>query len=225
MCRVCRACSAGCSCAACWRSADPWHGYGEEELLASLPRTRVRAPGGRVHYSNLGAGLLGLLLARRAGTTYDDLVAARVCRPLGLRDTTTVVADDLPRFADGHDQRGRIVPHRHVTGLPGAGALRSTLADMLALLGHQLAPPAERLGDAIRLTQKLRAGSTRMRVGPGWSGLRGHDERQSVLFHNGGTGGFRSCIIVALARCQGAVVLGSSRRSVDRICFALVPPA
>src|SRR5262249_54547250 len=205
--------------------ADPWHGYGGEELLANLPRTRVRPPGSR-RYSNLGAGLLGVLLARRAGTTYDDLVATRVCRPLGLRDTTTTVAaDDLPRFADGHNRRGRVVPHWHIPGLPGAGALRSTLADMVTFLGHQLAPPAGRLGDAIRLTQELRAGSTRIRVGLGWHGLRGRDERQSLLFHNGGTGGFRSCIVIALARRQGAVVLGSSRRSVDRICFTLVSPA
>lgn len=205
---------------------DPWHGFGEEELLASLPRTRVREPGGRVRYSNLGAGLLGLLLARRAGTTYDDLVETRVCRPLGLSDTRTAVpAEDLARFAEGHDRRGRTAPHWHITGLPGAGALRSTLADMLAFLACQLAPPEGRLGDAIRLTHELRAGSGRMRVGLGWIALRGRNEGQQLLWHNGGTGGFRSCIALAPERGRGAVALSSSRRSVDRICFALVPAA
>jgi CubicO group peptidase (beta-lactamase class C family) len=205
---------------------DPWHGFGEEELLASLPRTRVREPGGRVRYSNLGAGLLGLLLARRAGTTYDDLVETRVSRPLGLCDTRTAVpAEDLARFAEGHDRRGREAPHWHITGLPGAGALRSTLADMRTFLDCQLAPPEGRLGDAIRLTQELRASSSRMRVGLGWLALRGRDEGQTLLFHNGGTGGFRSCIALAPGRSRGAVVLSASRRSVDRVCFALVPAA
>ena len=74
---------------------DPWHGFGEEELLASLPRTRVREPGGRVRYSNLGAGLLGLLLARRAGTTYDDLV-----------DDPRLPAARAARHADGGARRG-----------------------------------------------------------------------------------------------------------------------
>ena len=149
----------------------------------------MREPGGRVRYSNLGAGLLGLLLARRAGTTYDDLVETRVCRPLGLRDTRTAVpADDLGRFAEGHDRRGRATPHWHITGLPGAGALRSTLADMAAFLACQLAPPAGRIGDAIRLTHQLRAGSGRMRVGLGWLALHGREEGQAVLFHNGGDG-------------------------------------
>ena len=183
---------------------DPWHGFGEEELLASLPRTRVREPGGRVRYSNLGAGLLGLLLARRAGTTYDDLVDMRVCRPLGLSDTRTAVpAEDLARFAEGHDRRGRTAPHWHITGLPGAGALRSTLADMLTFLACQLAPPEGRLGDAIRLTQELRAGNGRLRVGLGWIALRGRSEEQHLLWHNGGTGGFRSCIALAPERRLG----------------------
>ena len=47
-------------------------------------------------------------------------------------------ADDLARFAEGHDRRGRVAPHWHITGLPGAGALRSTLADMAAFLACQI---------------------------------------------------------------------------------------
>jgi len=153
-------------------------------------------------------------------------VETRVCRPLGLRDTRTAVpADDLGRFAEGHDRRGRATPHWHITGLPGAGALRSTLADMAAFLACQLAPPAGRIGDAIRLTQQLRAGSGRMRVGLGWLALQGREEGQALLFHTGGTGGFRSCIALAPERGRGAVVLSGSRRSVDRVCFALVPAA
>jgi CubicO group peptidase (beta-lactamase class C family) len=45
-----------------------------------------RAPGGRFGYSNFGAGLLGHVRARRAGLAYEELVAERVLRPLGMGD-------------------------------------------------------------------------------------------------------------------------------------------
>src|SRR5215203_5840042 len=42
----------------------------------------------RFHYSNLGFGLLGELVARLRGTTWEDDVTAEVLRPLGMARTT-----------------------------------------------------------------------------------------------------------------------------------------
>ena len=38
-------------------------------------------------YSNLGAGLLSLALARRAGTDFETALRDRVFRPLGMKST------------------------------------------------------------------------------------------------------------------------------------------
>ena len=66
-----------------------------------------RAPGGRPRYSNLGFGLLGHVLALRAGCSYEQLVHTRICRPLALEDTgVSVPADAGERFAQGHKPAG-----------------------------------------------------------------------------------------------------------------------
>ncbi|MFC5665064.1 serine hydrolase domain-containing protein [Kitasatospora misakiensis] len=114
----------------------PYATFGPAHLLRALPRTAVRGtPGAQVRYSNLGCGLLGLLLANAAGQRYDDLLAARVCGPLGLMDTSCGPG----REEDAGYRRGRRVPSFRLPALPAAAALRSTADDMLRYLQAHLA--------------------------------------------------------------------------------------
>src|SRR4051794_5926360 len=54
----------------------------------------------RFHYSNLGFGLLGELVARLRGTSWEDAVTAEVLAPLGMRRTTSrPVAPAAPGMA------------------------------------------------------------------------------------------------------------------------------
>ncbi|MCQ0024349.1 beta-lactamase family protein, partial [Streptomyces somaliensis DSM 40738] len=87
---------------------DPYAGCTGEFLLDGLRRTRLRSvPGTRFRYSNLGAGLLGLVLARHAGTDYDTLVQDEVCRPLGMTDTRVALDPGrAARLAPGHSRTG-----------------------------------------------------------------------------------------------------------------------
>ncbi|GAB7182237.1 serine hydrolase domain-containing protein [Kitasatospora sp. Ki12] len=154
----------------------PYATFGPAHLLRALPRTPVRGtPGTQVRYSNLGCGLLGLLLANAAGQRYDDLLAARVCGPLGLVDTSCGPG----REDAGGYRRGRRVPSCGLPALPGAAALRSTADDMLRYLQAHLSldavPLPERadatalrtaLGDVRRpLIGRRRGGGTRLCLG------------------------------------------------------------
>ena len=117
--------------------------FNAAHLLRSLARTPVRGtPGVQVRYSSLGCGLLGLLLENAAGTRYEDLLAARVCRPLGLVDTSCGPGQES---ASGY-RRGRRVPSFRIPALPGAAALRSSADDMLRYLQAHLALDAAPLG-------------------------------------------------------------------------------
>jgi CubicO group peptidase (beta-lactamase class C family) len=63
-------------------------GYGVDDLYQFLSSYSLpRDPGSAFEYSNLGAGLLGHLLACRAGTDYESLVRHRNTQPLGKPDT------------------------------------------------------------------------------------------------------------------------------------------
>ena len=62
--------------------------YSEADLYAFLAHYKPPHPiGGAYDYSNPGFGLLGIALARRAGTDYDTLIEQRILKPLGMTDT------------------------------------------------------------------------------------------------------------------------------------------
>jgi CubicO group peptidase (beta-lactamase class C family) len=202
------------------RAGDPWEAIDRPALLKALAGTRLgRTPGtGRIAYSNLGAGVLGHALVAAAGATdYGELVGARICRPLGLADTVLLPdSEQAQRQADGHGRRGRTTGHWQVAGLPGAGALRSTAADVLTFLQAQLHPDDTPLGPAIALTQPERRPGGRLGIGLGWLRVPIEDDRV-LLWHNGGTGGFRSFAGFVPDTGVAAVVLANDLRSVDRI--------
>jgi serine-type D-Ala-D-Ala carboxypeptidase/endopeptidase len=206
---------------------DPWAGVtaaGYAELVRrESPR---RAPGGRMRYSSMGVGLLGDALAHCAGTTYEALLAERVLRPLGM--TSTFVAVPPEREGDllrGHSRRGRPRPPLE-DHMPAAGSLRSTAGDMLRFLAACLAPPADPPGPALALAQRPHAQQgKRMEIGLCWLILH-HRGRPSVVWHNGGTWGFRSFAGFSRDRGSAAVVLTNTARGVDRVGLGLVedPP-
>jgi CubicO group peptidase (beta-lactamase class C family) len=204
---------------------NPFAALSAEDVLEGLARTRLRRrPGGRGRYSNLGAGLLGEALARAAGLPYEQLVRERICLPLGMADTVVEPsAEQVARLAVGHTRRGRPVPRFEVPALPGAGALRSTAADMLRFLAANLDPAGTPLAAQLERAQRPRLPMARgVQVGLGWLVVRSPEPAGPLLWHNGGTNGFRSFAAVQRDRGVAVVVLSNSARSVDRLGLRLV---
>jgi CubicO group peptidase (beta-lactamase class C family) len=199
--------------------SNPYASFTVEHLHAAVPATKPRrAPGAKIAYSNYGPGLLGHVLALRAGTSYFDLVFERVLRPLGMTDTHIAVPDDkLERFAQGHNRRGRPVPNWDLPALAGAGALRSTGAELLRFLGAQLGDAPPSLSDAIRMTHRIRARRRGLAIGLGWFSMELKGQPFPVFWHDGGTGGFRSVAGFVAETQTAAAVLSNSARSVNRI--------
>jgi serine-type D-Ala-D-Ala carboxypeptidase/endopeptidase len=204
--------------------SNPYAGFTELDLERAVPRTPLKSePGEKLRYSNFGFGLLGYALARRAGQPFERLVLERLCAPLGLVDTrVSVPAEARARFADGHSRSGKQVPHWDLGALAGAGALRSTVADLLRFLELQLRPPATRLGQAAQATHEPRARRGRLSQRLGWVGLPLRGDSRQVLWHNGGTGGFRSFVGFVSENEAGVVVLSNCSRSVDAIGFRIL---
>lgn len=195
---------------------NPYADIDAPTLYAALGSVRLR-PGSRPRYSNLGYGLLGTALSRHLGTSYDLAVRSRITDPLAMSATRSQPDLHVP----GHNRRGRV--HQQVwtfDGLAGAGALWSSVGDLAAFVRAHLAPPDDSLGEAIRLTQRPLVRSGRMEQAMAWTRLSGRDG--ALLWHNGGTAGFRSFVGVDVDRQRGVVVLGNTDRSVDKLGFRLV---
>jgi CubicO group peptidase (beta-lactamase class C family) len=207
--------------------ADPYADYDAARLHAFLRAYRLpRLPGDSAEYSNLGAGLLGHALVRRAGApSWAALVQRRITGPLGMRESfVDVPAAARVRLAAGHDATMDTVPAWHLDALAGAGALRSTAADMLTYLAAQLDTTSTQLGRAVAIARAPRAaygGANRMALG--WV-VRGAGARP-VWWHNGGTGGFSTFAAFDPARRVAVVVLANASVPVDDIAQHLLDPS
>lgn len=189
---------------------NPMAGYSTGLLLRYLAgATRIAPLGQNFYYSNVGAALSGYLLARAAGTDYEKLVVDRICKPLGLSDTrVTLTEDQVSRLIHGHNAKGKVVPNWEVTGLEGAGALRSTADDLLtyaaANLGVMNTPllPAARLA---HLPRKHVSSIPALYLGYFWN-VMNFGGKEFVL-HAGRSGGYFALILLSPADMAGVVLL------------------
>lgn len=196
---------------------DPWKGLTRREydrlVAAESPRRRA---GTRSRYSSVAVGLLGDALAARAALGYGELLTERVLQPLGMHRTGLSAGPLVP----GRSRRGQ--PRPPLADLmPAAGSVRSSVEDMLRFLTACLRPPAERPGPALALAQQPHGRLGRgAGAGLGWVIIR-HKGRR-VVWHNGGTWGFRSFAGFAPDHGVAVVALASSSRSLDRLGFQLL---
>ena len=208
---------------------DPYAGYTEARLLAFLRGWKqVVQRDARFEYSNLGYGLLAWVLSRLEGLPFDELLAARVLRPLGLSgmrllrplpsgDDLSLVAAAIgaelasaPNQAAGHGAERQAVPLWRFDVLAGAGGLLGSSASLgrfmqaaLGLFEHPLqaafAMCLQRHGDG---EDPLHA------VGLAWEIRPLH---KHLLFNQDGATAGSSCSMwLDPARRSGAALLGNA---------------
>lgn len=201
-------------------SDDPYRSFTREKMADVVLRPPKNPPGTAFRYSNYGYGLLGEALARAGDEPFAGLVASRIAAPLSMT-RTGVGGDDVDR-AVGHTRRGKPTNDWDMGALAGAGALRSTVADLLVFLRAHVDPSASPLRGAVDMVLQTTsdAGSQRS-LRMGWDVLE-HPAGTSWWWHNGMTGGFASFVGFDPQRQVGVVVLANSSRSVDRLGMALL---
>jgi len=176
--------------------------------LAGL--TLSRDPGAQWEYSNVGYGLLGLALANKAGTTYEALLNSRILGPLRLKDTTLYPTGEATRrLAVGHDSKLAPVPPLDLGIFAPAGALRSTVENLLSFLnavlpdsGSPLEAPAQLLV-SIRRPAPAAGGEQAL----GWDVVTGTDP---FFAKDGVTAGQAASIVLDAPKQTGVVVLSNA---------------
>src|SRR5215218_5985978 len=158
----------------------------------------------RFHYSNLGFGLLGELVARLRGTTWDDVVATEVLAPLGMTRTSP---RPVPPAAEGsavHPWADVVLPEpeHHAGVMAAAGQLSATLEEMTIPAGVD-------------------------RSAPGWSayGLGVQVIRadgRTLVGHGGSMPGFLAGVFVDREEQTGAVSLANTTAGLDPLVFGLL---
>ncbi|GAA2354933.1 serine hydrolase domain-containing protein [Dactylosporangium salmoneum] len=115
-----------------------------ETLLAQLDRAeQVLRPAQRFHYSNLAIALLGHLVGRLRGGTWEEVLRARILEPLGLHDVAVTPQRPVPGYqVDAWSDYAHPEPPDDFGAVGPAAQLWSTAAD-LARWAAFLADPRE----------------------------------------------------------------------------------
>lgn len=210
-----------------WERHD---GGGVAELLGSLADVSDPFPAGFVHhYSNLGYGLLGEMVARVRGVSWWQCLSERVLAPLGMMRTTYDPFEPHARGYSVHPYLGTLTeePATDTGAMAPAGQVWSTVLDLATyadflLTGHldvlrpetleemstpQIGSPADGLSTGYGLG---------LRLVPGGSG--------TLVGHTGSMPGFQASLFVDRGRRTGAVVLANSTTGLtsDRVAPRLL---
>lgn len=203
--------------------ANPYADYTVQQMYDFLSSYQLtRDPGAEFEYSNLGVGLLGHILSRVTGMSYEDMERQRVWQPLGMRNTAITFTPSMKaHLAVGHDPQGNVTANWDIPTLAGAGAIRSTTNDMLKFLDANLHPERGVLQRAMGFAHTERAAAGNMGIGLNWLSL--HAGPDTIVWHNGGTGGYRTFIGFDPARKTGVVVMtNSGNEGADDVGFHIL---
>jgi D-alanyl-D-alanine-carboxypeptidase/D-alanyl-D-alanine-endopeptidase len=208
--------------------ANPYADYSEQQMYDFVSGYQLpRDPGATFEYSNLGVGLLGHVLARAVGTSYEEMERKRVWEPLGMTHTAITLTPWMKQhLALGHDEKGEVTANWDLPTFAGAGAIRSTTEDMLKFASANLHPERGKLQEAMAFAhiERAPAGSPVMGIGLNW--FSRHALADTIVWHNGGTGGYRTFIGFVQSKQIAVVVLtNSTGEGADDIGMHLLVPA
>lgn len=186
---------------------NPYKDFGEEQLLSYLSDNveLIHQPGATFEYSNLGAGLLGHILERFTKTSFNDLLKQQIFARYQMVNSTTDRSQVQDSLVIGVNDSGGEVPNWDMNVLMGAGGILSTVEDLTSFaLAHF---------DSTDLVLKLTRTphfkvNEQFSMGLGWSIITTKSGK-TLYWHNGGTGGYTSSIILDVQAKNGVVVLSN----------------
>ncbi|MBN2731275.1 MAG: serine hydrolase [Balneolaceae bacterium] len=202
---------------------NPYADYTTKQMYEFLDGYNLNeTPGSNYAYSNLGMGLLGHILELESKKNYEELLQEYITGPLLMDDTGISISDQSqPRFSAPYNY-GNDAKYWDLPALSGAGAIRSTAQDMANYIKAQMGLMESPLESAIASTHSVQfdtgSGNTDA-IGLGWFYSTGQD---TILWHGGGTGGFRSFAGFNKEDNTGAVVLVNGTEDITNIGLHLL---
>lgn len=182
-------------------------------------------PNRRWHYSNLAYALLGELVARLSGDTWENVLQARLLDPLGLTRTTHAPVAPYAQgyFVDPYADRATPEPVLEMRGTASAAQLWSTPVD-LARWGAFLAKPdpavlsEDTLAEMTHLHAMADETAWTLAWGLGWMLFR--RDATVLVGHTGGMPGHLAALAVSRKDGVGAVVLCNNSAAFEPGPFA-----
>ncbi len=206
--------------------SNPYKNFDEEEVLDYLQnRLEMDAEPGEQHlYSNLGAGVLGMFMGLIQEKSYEELLQEKLFSPLDMRRSTTDRSKIEEYLVSGRTKRGGIATNWDLAALAGAGGVLSTASDLSRFVVENFNSENEILAYQREPTYRV---SESMEMAMGWF-ILAKESGQNWYWHNGGTGGYRSSIVLSPENKTGVILLSNISAGhqhadeIDRLSFILM---
>ena len=203
-----------------YNEKDPYKHYSKEMYYNYLARVKLASVPGKIQeYSNTGVAVLGIILEKIYGQTYTQLLKKHITDPLKMSNTYIEIPEkQLTNFATGYNN-GAEAPHWNLASSSPAGGIRSTLNDMVVYLTANM----REVLPAIALSHKETFKEGNEITGLNWF-MPTTKNGDTLVWHNGGTGGFTSYIGYLKDKRVGIVVLtnSASENGPDKVGSAIL---
>jgi CubicO group peptidase (beta-lactamase class C family) len=205
---------------------NPYKDYGKEEIEDFLT-THIKtnqAPGTKYEYSNLGTGLLAYLLAEYENTNYEALLKKYIFTKYEMLASTTDRALVKDQLVTGLNYQGDKAANWDFNVLVGAGGILSNVEDLSKFVIAQFNEKDE----ILKLTrQSTFSISDAMEIGLGWHIIK-QEPTTALYWHNGGSGGYTSSMVLNLANKNAVVILSNvsafnkDMGNIDKLSFEMM---
>ncbi len=207
---------------------NPYRNYDTTKLFKDLRHINLENKvGSKFSYSNFGMTTLGYILTNKSNLNFDNLLTKTVFDTLKMDKTfLNLPKSEYDNFADGHNKYGLKTPRwTFENNMQGLGAINSTVYDLMKFLevnldGHK----NSYLHNLLEYCQITRYKiSEKRNIGLAW--IKSNSEstsNQEIVWHNGGTGGFRSFLGFNKETKIGIVILSNSAKDVDKLAVDIL---
>lgn len=178
-------------------------------LISMINNCTTLTDYGQYRYSTVGYTLLGQILEKVYGKSYDAIISAKIIAPLQLANTVTKEYKVKNRTT-GHNSEGGIQEFMEWNITAPAGLIKSSASDMVAFLKAVLNSETA-IGKAALLTEKIVYKDKNREMGLGTNIIT--DDQNTIYLKSGDSMGQSSIIFYNRAKNWGAIVLLDQRNS------------
>ena len=184
---------------------NPYKNYSNDRLIDYLENKLKLKAKGKMLYSNLGAGLLGYVLSTLSNQPYNELITDNLFLPLGMSNSTAQRELVNNRLVPGLGTKGKPVSNWDLGALQGAGAVLSTTEDLVKFVLANFDSNNE-----VMKKQRTTAFDDGVEcIALGWLILDKKTKGERMYFHNGGTGGYSSAMLLDIEKSNAFIILSN----------------
>jgi len=180
---------------------------------------------GNSEYSNLGMGLLGFTLSNIYNLNYEELYQKYIFSKYNMKNTTFNINLVNEKLVKGLDIEGNYTSNWELASLSSAGGILSNVED---LAKYGIAHFNKSNLDLMLMTKKTVKANDQVDTGLGWHIINSEKSDNKWHWHNGGTGGYTSSMVIDIKNLVGVIVLSnvsalnSFEGNIDQLCFELM---